>query len=138
MKCVMLIMAVLWFLTSCVNSKKIIQKNDIVLLKEYTFCKCIDRWVDANKVRDTTEVSTGSIIVDFDYYGIFTNRIDPIIDSIVTIQFNLPRQKAIEYNPESLIGKNTYYKDCLHLYQSKSVDSVLKHINQKMYKVILN
>ncbi len=138
MKSVIIIMATLWLLSSCVHSKKMIQKNDIALLKEYTYCKCIDRWVDANKVRDTTEVSTGSIIVDFDYNGIFTNRIDPIIDSIVTVQFNLPRQKAIVYNPESLIGKNTYYKDCLHLYQSKSVDSVIKHINPKMYKVSLN
>lgn len=134
----MLLALIIFMFCSCATNKNIKEnKRNIEILKEFAYCKCMEQSIKTFSKVDTSEVGSGEIRIEMDYYGLFENIVNPIFDSIAYTV--VKRQMASKYDSigkhESAWGRTSYILGCLSFYKSKQLDSVVKSIPKEFYIV---
>ncbi len=124
----------------CFSQKKnTVVEKEVELLKKYATIKCFDHAMSLFFVKDSLELSGGSIIEMMDANNMFAKNLEVLISDA--------KRAAEKCNPvtsdsaavaEFTIGKNFYVIGCLDYYSSKSLDSLVRSIDRKKYVVDLN
>lgn len=125
-------------LCSCSINKTIQkEKSDVELLKELAFCQCLENSLQTFSAIDTLEMSRGEVLNSMDAKGLFPNNVQPIFDSLAnSIVRRQIRAKNDTLNKhESARGRTSYIIDCLDLYNSKKLDSLIKSFPKRDYKI---
>lgn len=117
------------------NSKK--QTENIELLKELAYCKCVEHAMEMNKGKDTSDISLASVLERMDSRGLSSKFVYPVLDSsaklVVLTQYN--SQFENEGRHENTWNKNNYILSCLEFYKSKRLDSLVRSFKVETYTV---
>lgn len=130
-------LAFIALLSSCFTEKKI-PKENIDLLKQLTYCRCIEYSMKEFDGLNSSDRSYGDIVEEMDSKGLYNKNINHLIDSIVGAELFL--QKKIRIDSAGKHNDNgrfntTYILRCLQLYKSKTIDSFYKSLPKSLYYV---
>ena len=117
------------------SSKK--QNENIELLKEVAYCKCLEHAMEMNKGKDTSDISLASVLERMDSKGLSSKFVYPVLDSsaklVVLTQYN--SQFENEGKHENAWNKNNYILSCLEFYKSQRLDSLVRSFKIETYTV---
>ncbi len=115
---------------SCNITRKSIRSKDIELIKQLTYCKCLDYNIKNFVGVDSVDISSGLIADLISVYGgDFARKYMSALDSIAyKVYIDAKRVQFDTGKHESSYGKVAYKLDCLELYKSKKVDSLARII----------
>ncbi len=137
LKLFFLLSIVLIISTSCLSPRKTNYEDKLKdAVKQYAYCNCLKKATKEFSVIDSSEGSLGASIESIDYYS-YKSGISfsckknyKIIDSLikdVIVKEKLNRD-VNNGKYESVIGKTFYFSNCLDLYKSKQLDSIINDI----------
>jgi hypothetical protein len=129
--------SILLFCSCSVNRNLKKEKSDIELLKELAFCQCVIRYQETFHKMDTLEMSRGEVLNSMDAMGLFPKIVEPIFDSLANsiVAEQIKARNDTLNKHESARGRTSYIIDCLDLYNSKKLDSLVKSFPKKDYKI---
>ena len=113
------------------------EKTDIELLKELAFCQCLEHSLETFSTLDTLEMGRGEVLNLMDSRGLFPNIVQPIFDSLCfkIVAAQIKAKNDTLYTHESARGRTSYTLACLDFYNSKKLDSLVKSIPKRDYKI---
>jgi len=125
-----IIFIMLLFVLSCTTSKQINKSKNIELIKQLTYCKCLDYNIKMYVGEDSVDLSIGLITDMMSVYGgTFVRSWSPLLDSIAyKIYVDGEKARFDTNRHESAYGMVPYKLWCLELYKSKQLDSLARVI----------
>ncbi len=121
----------------CVRKSSKKQNENIELLKELAYCKCVEHSMEMNKGKDSSDISLASVLEKMDSKGLSSKFVYPVLDSsaklVVLKQYN--SQFENEGKHDNAWNKTNYILSCLEYYKSQRLDSLVKSFKPDSYKV---
>ena len=124
------------FVLSCTTSKHINKSKDIELIKQLTYCKCLEYNIKMYVGEDSVDMSRGSIADMMSVYGgSFVRSWSPLLDSLAYKVYTDGEKARFDSNKyPSSYGLVEYKLECLKLYKSKQLDSLARVIYTQIKK----
>ena len=113
-------------------------ESNIELLKQLAFCTCITKSISAFNKLDSLEIYSGPVRVAMEEKGLYTKRIDPVFDNLANeiVQKQIQWKQDTLYKAEGAAGTTSYIYECLQLYRSKKLDSIVRTFPRSNYIVV--
>lgn len=113
------------------------QTENIELLKELAYCRCVEYAMEMNKGKDTSDISLASVLEEMDSKGFTSKFVYPVLDSsakqIILRQYK--SQFENEGKHENAWNKNNYILSCLQFYRSQKLDSLVRSFKINIYTI---
>ena len=126
------------FFNSCTVNKNFEQKKqNLEILKQFAFCKCLEHSIETFGKIDSSEVGSGEVINLMDANKLYPKKIEPIFDSlsIAIIQKQIKNKYDSTNKSDAALGKTSYIFSCIEFYNSKRLDSFVKLLPEDSYIV---
>lgn len=125
-----IVLIMMLFVLSCKTSKQINKSKDIELIKQLTYCKCLEYNIKMYVGEDSVDMSRESIADMMSVYGgSFVRSWSPLLDSLAYKVYADGEKARFDTNRyPSSYGLVEYKLDCLKLYKSKQLDSLARVI----------
>ncbi len=131
-----IIVIMMLFVLSCTTSKQSNKSKDIELIKQLTYCKCLEYNIKMYVGEDSVDMSRGSIADMMSFYGgSFVRSWSPLLDSLAYKVYADGEKARFDTNKyPSSYGLVEYKLECLKLYKSKKLDSLARVIYTQIKK----
>gem|GEM_PF-3182694 len=129
---------------SCGTSKYALRdKENIETMKQLAYCNCLTFAIKRFVGKDSVDVSSRSAFNYFDYIEwYYVKKILPVLDSAAkSISIEEAKHQFHTGSGQVAEGSNgtvTYEMDCLNLYKSKQLDSLVRALNRKLNDSLRN